>query len=538
MRKFKSILSVILLVSAVSSMSALEIDLGDVIGEIDPKSTSTTKKEKTYSGTNALAPVKEAELDEDDDYKSILYIKSNVSNAEVYLNGVYKGTTSLTLKDLRPGKYRLELRKEFYDCDEYTITVRDGYALTYEVYMKEIQGTINFKNIPSEAMVYLDGSRNYHSSVDIIAGDHTVKIRRFGYEDYEKKFFLNPYSTVNISPEFKECAFEIRDFQVNREEINPEYSGAVGKAKVYFYVTARETATISVFAPDGTMTNTYDFPEFTEWEQGYTWNGCSDDGKMLDNGLYWIELDCAGKIHRLSVSINKDLNYPMMNFTASGFGYGRAPALEPVTMGYCDLAVSASPLFVNDRLNSTGVDASFAGSIGKHFSMGGYFNSHLRAADFAFAAGGNIRYSDFYEVAPGMKFNFALFGRYGYGENLSSYECDTGAGLGAGVLAGCSTKTASLTGGLQFIASPETGIFAENYNVIQGSVAAAAKITKKIVVYGYGMCNTKYAGAAGAGLNVMPFGSVVVLNAGLDTGFHLSDKDVNAALKIGLSFVF
>ena len=58
---------------------------------------------------------------EDDEVDSVIHIKSNVSNAEVYLNGVYKGKTSVTLKNLRPGKYRLELRKRFYECDDFTI---------------------------------------------------------------------------------------------------------------------------------------------------------------------------------------------------------------------------------------------------------------------------------------------------------------------------------------------------------------------------------------------------------------------------------
>lgn len=537
MRKFNIFLSALLLLSSVN-LNALSIDLGDVIGEIEVKKNAPVKKEKTYSGTNALAPVKEAELAEDSDHTSVIHIKSNVSNAEVYLNGVRKGTTSLTLKDLRPGKYRLELRKDFYECDEYTITIREGYELTFEIYMKEIQGTIKFKSIPSDAKVYLDGNRTSASSIDIIAGDHKVKIRRFGYEDFEKSFFLEPYHTVTLTPTFKVCPFELRDFKSSREEINPEYSGAVGKAKISFFVTAKETATLSVYAPDGTMTNSYEFKEFSDWEQSYTWNGCSDDGKMLESGLYWIELDCAGKIYRVSVSINKNLNYPMTNNTVAGFGYGKAPALESVTMGYGALSVSASPLFPNNKYDSTRLDVSFAGSIGKHFSLGGYLNSYLTSEEYPFVAGGNLRYADSYETANNMKVNFGLLLRYGYGENVSEKGCDTGAGLGAGVLFGCSTNALSFTGGIQYIASPETGIFIENENLVQASVAVAAKLSKKMVFYGYGMYNIKSFASAGCGINVMPFGSVVVLNGGLDANVNLNSSQLDAAGKIGITFVF
>lgn len=537
MRKFKLVLSALLLVSSFN-LGALEIDLGDVIGEIESKPHPAARKERPYSGTNFLAPVKESELSEDDEVDSIVHIKSNVSNADVYLNGVYKGKTSVTLKNLRPGKYRLELRKRFYECDEFTIVVREGFSLTYEIYMKEIQGTIRFQNIPSDAKVYLDGSRTISSSVDIIAGDHSVKIKRFGYEDIEKSFFLEPYHTVTINPEFKECPFELRDYKTSREEINPEYSGSVGKTKISFYVTARETATLSVFAPDGTMTNTYEFPEFRDWEQSYTWNGCSDDGTILEDGLYWIELDCAGKIYRVSVIINTNLNYPMMNNTSSGFGYGKAPALEPASMSYGLLGVAANPLFLDNRYEATRIDAFLAGSIGKHFSMGGHFNSYLASGDYPFVVGCDFRYADSFDVASNMKFNFGMLFRYGYGENVPETACDTGAGLGGGILVGCSTDLFSATAGLQYIASPETGIFLEEYNRFQASVALAAKLTKKLVFFGYGMINTNAALAAGCGVNVMPFGGSVVLNAGLDTNTILKNSQFDAAGKIGITFVF
>lgn len=537
MRKFKLILSALLLVLSFN-LGALEIDLGDVIGEIETKPSPSERKERPYSGTNFLAPVNEEELAEDDEVDSVIHIKSNVSNAEVYLNGVYKGKTSVTLKNLRPGKYRLELRKRFYECDEFTVNVREGFSLTYEIYMKEIQGTIRFQNIPSDAKVYLDESRTISSSVDIIAGYHNVKIKRFGFEEIEKTFFLEPYHTVSINPEFKECPFELRDFKSSREEINPEYSGAVGKSKITFYVTAKETATLSVFAPDGTMTNTYVFPEFMDWEQSYSWNGCSDDGTMLGDGLYWIELDCAGKIYRVSVTINTNLNYPMMNNTSSGFGYGKAPALEPVSMSYGLLGVAANPLFLDNRYETTRIDAFLSGAIGKHFSMGGHFNSYLVSGDFPFVFGCDFRYADSFVVTSDMNFNFGVLLRYGYAENVPETACDTGAGLGGGVLVGCSTNSFSATAGFQYIASPETGIFMEEYNRFQASVALAAKLTKKLVFFGYGMINTNAALAAGCGVNVMPFGGAVVLNAGFDTNTLLNSSQFDAAGKFGITFVF
>ncbi len=45
---------------------------------------------------------------------SELYFRANVSEARIYLNGEYQGTTNLLLKGLIPAEYYLKVEKEGY----------------------------------------------------------------------------------------------------------------------------------------------------------------------------------------------------------------------------------------------------------------------------------------------------------------------------------------------------------------------------------------------------------------------------------------
>lgn len=527
-----------LCVSLVSNVSAaVLIDIDDIIDVVDIVTS--------FVGTNALAPSSKKELD--DSRESRLIINSNVRNADIYLNGVYKGKTNLILKNLRPGKYKLELKKDFYECDTYTITVKTGYELTYDVQMKELQGTFNFSEIPSDAKIYIDNSRFWSKVVNIIAGYHDIKITRFGFETFGERFYLEPYKNIVVRPKFKEVPFELSNFASSREYINPDVKGTVGKTKITFNVTNKGSADLLVFGPDGTMTNNYKFETFDTWEQSYVWKGYSDSGEKLGEGLYWFELNCDGKKYETSCAIDYSITYPVMNNTPAGFGYGKTPAFEKSGLKFGNVSVAGMPVFENGIYSGTFINTELAGSFGDHFAAGLSLKTGIDFTDddvygssiFPFMISGNLRLTNQFKLDE----NIAAVGgiiRYGFADDMSkALAADYGAGLGFGFLLGLNTKNTSTTASLQYVLGSETGIISEGKNQILAGLALAVKPIFNLSFYADGQyCINRNYLDFGAGTNWLIFGSGLMLNAGFRTVYEMNKGFSELSANAGITLVF
>lgn len=530
-RLFTGLLLAVFLSTSASATTV--IDLDGIINFIEAVDTIIN-----FPGTNSLSPSSKKKLDKEKETKIV--INSNVSNADVYLNGVYKGKSSLTLKNLREGKYKLELRKDFYQCDVYTISVKAGYELTYDVYMKEIQGTLNFKGIPSDAVVYVDSSRIWTTLLDIIAGYHDVKVTRFGYETYKERIYLEPYRTYIIQPAFREIPFAISDFKASRETINPKIKGAMGKSEISFEVTNKGNGRLSVFAPDGRLTNSYDFPEFKTWNQSYVWNGCDDKGNVLEDGTYWFELESEGENFETCVTINTGLTYPVMNTTPSGLGYGSAPAVEPFSLGFGLLNFYGVPVFHDGKYVTTAMDAGLAGAFNEYLSMGIAFRTYAAESEkMPYVLSGNIRIGN-QAALNDVTLSFAGLIKYGYASGaLEVPGTDYGAGFGAGLLLGLASEKTSVTASMQYVMGSETGNIKEGNNLVLAGLAFAFKPALTVSLYGDLLYSVnKGLVTFGGGLNWLPFGYGVMLNAGAEGVYDFGQTVSDYRIKAGLTLLF
>lgn len=501
--------------------------------------TKTTGTGSYYYGTVALEPSKTKELDDSD--LAVAIIESNVSNAEVYLNGSFMGRTTCRIDDVRPGRYILELKKTNYEASKVTIEIKSGYELTYNVKMTEICGEIEFKDIPSDAMVYVDGYRVYSSVTEISAKSHTVKVRRFGYQDYSQEVTVPAYKRVSVTPSFKEAPFSLTDFSVNRKSVNPDYSSGLGKVKISFNVTNKGTARLAIYGPDGALTNLHDFPQFSTWEQSYTWNGKSDEGSVLEDGSYEVELSCNGEVYKETIKINRKLIFPLMNQSATGLGYGRLPSLEPLGLKFCNISLLFVPLFAQDKLSSTRIDFAVNGAFNEHIMAGLNTSSYIATGDKTthFIVNGNVQYVDSFELTGSTKFLVGGQLRYGYALNpVERKGIDYGAGLGGVVMAGLSSDTYSVTAVGQVIMGSVTGKLSEKETMISGGLTAVGKPFRVTNFYAFGSYNNYNVASAGAGVNAMPFGSLVVFSLGLNADAFLTDNTFAFGARIGLAFVF
>jgi len=142
-----------------------------------------------------------------------LNINSNPQGAEVYLNGVYKGITPITIYELTPGKYQLQLRKSGYKDLITFVDVISGTVSNYNFSLTPLLGSINVFSTPSNADVYINDvykGKTPLSLSDLNPGYYTVRIVLTGYQEYRESFYLNPGDVkrvnVNLVPALGEVS--------------------------------------------------------------------------------------------------------------------------------------------------------------------------------------------------------------------------------------------------------------------------------------------------------------------------------------------
>lgn len=86
-----------------------------------------------------------------------LIIKSNVNGAQVYLDGRYYGVTPLTLQNIMPGNYEIQLFMEGYEMFPQRIRVFNRHETSYFVQMEKRTGFLQVMGIDGEFFVYSDG---------------------------------------------------------------------------------------------------------------------------------------------------------------------------------------------------------------------------------------------------------------------------------------------------------------------------------------------------------------------------------------------
>jgi hypothetical protein len=129
------------------------------------------------------------------DTMGVLYILSTPSNADVTLDGIYKGRTPLTLSNLAATTHILQLDHDgFYDWKS-TVEVPAGGTRTVSGTLNPLPGSnsgwIYVSSSPGGAAVTLDGipmgQTPYSGSLkldSIHTGDHTVALSLSGYQPF------------------------------------------------------------------------------------------------------------------------------------------------------------------------------------------------------------------------------------------------------------------------------------------------------------------------------------------------------------------
>ena len=506
-----------------------------------------------YSSANDYGSLRSPNLTKRrEDDKLGLIIRANVE-AEVYINGQYSGKTPFTSLDFGPGYYNLELRKSGYDTIKCRINLRNRYTSIYEFELEEIKGFINVKNAPSGSSVYIDGS-SYHSfPVEVKPGNHTVEVRKFGYEDFIEYVSVANHEIASVYVRLQTAPFKISNFRISKSTINPDYTSGIGKSTFSFSVTNDGSAVINIYDRYGNEVWAQHFSSFSTWEQSVTWNGSTDYGEKLPDGQYSVCLTSDEFEDSYTIKIDRSIIYPLSSFTPSGSGLGSLPCAFGDGVNYTKIFVDFGGIMKGD--GSHFESQSFPVTVGmiidfaKSFELTGSFGTFIRGEDEGNPIAASVSFKKNFSLIlnPNMKFNVSGLLNYKFcsAESFAVVGLNEGGGLALGLAAGFETKALYLgvTGEYSFASTRvKTAKYSgeEDADVLKYGLAASLLPWRNLKAGAWLACYNNKVLEAGGQLIAMPGSGAFCcdVKASLETDLSAADKNVGINAMFGLSYLF
>ncbi len=482
-------------------------------------------------------------------------IQANVE-AEIYINGKYLGKTPLATLELGPSYYSLELRKDGYDTIKCKIYPKKRYTYIYDFKLEKSFGYINVKNAPSGSMIYIDSNRVSSLPAEVSPGKHTVKVRKFGYEDFIEYVFVENHKTSTVHTRLEVAPFKLTNFRLSRTTMNPDYTSGIGRVTFSFSVTNDGSAVITISDRYDNEVWDYRFGSFSTWEQSVSWNGTGSYGETLPDGVYTVNLVSEGFEQSYKITIDRSIVYPLSTFTPSGSGIGSLPCAFGDGVNYTKIFMDFGAIFNGDGDHfesqsfpvSVGLIIDFAksfeitGSVGTFITGKGEDNPISASVsfkkNFSIALDSNLKLN----LAPLINYNFSSSYNFGLlGTNV-------GNGLGVGLAAGLETKVlyVGVTGEYSFGAtkiksknqSAEGFVPAED--ILKYGITASYLPWRNLKTGGWLACYNNHVLEAGGQIIAMPGSGAFCCDVRASVLYDLSAPNKNLSLNamFGLSYLF
>lgn len=216
-----------------------------------------------------------------------LVVQTDVSNASIYINNLYRGIAPLTLSNLKPDTYLVTIKKQGYK--ERSISLNLSANTKTTVYMNLIPATGYLSIISEQTVELIANGKTYHGNfIELPEGEYTCRARSFGFEDeyFDTKIIYNKttYQTVTFTP----AEFRAEDFFSSNIVFNPRNAGLYGYSIISFNVTTYGYAHVAIQDESGNLLFSFSAPNFTTWEQTIKWNGRDENNKPVPDGMYTI----------------------------------------------------------------------------------------------------------------------------------------------------------------------------------------------------------------------------------------------------------
>lgn len=145
--------------------------------------------------------LKEIKKSEPAQFVGTLVINSQPSEASVWINDRFIGTTPRENEELKAGRYRLLLRKRGYTEYRESFQVETGKVTRITANLEAV-GNLSITSDPLGADILLNGvsvGSTPLTNKELKPGNYRVVLRKYGYEDYATTVDISPARSDNIS---------------------------------------------------------------------------------------------------------------------------------------------------------------------------------------------------------------------------------------------------------------------------------------------------------------------------------------------------
>lgn len=260
-----------------------------------------------------------------------LEVRVNVTGANVYLDGGSVGTNSgsgpVTVDNVAAGLHRLTVMKDGYYAEAMTVRIIAGETTKVSVSLDAITGTIEISGMPAgTAFAVSIGDKEYDSKrIEIAEGEWVVSIRVFGYKEQTERVRVRRKENTAVAFKGEPAPFAASALSVSRRSFSPDNPELLGRAEIAFSVTAPGSGQVEIRDGSGATVRTIELAPFATWKQRAVWDGTTDSGAALPDGVYPFSVSVASADGQTALSlvsnatIDRSIEYPLAG-TDAGVG--------------------------------------------------------------------------------------------------------------------------------------------------------------------------------------------------------------------------
>ena len=238
-----------------------------------------------------------------------LRVISDPDGATVYLDGRRQGTTPLTVDDVRPGDYLLRVEKSGYYESRQWIRIPNTSSVVIRIELQLITGFLDVTVEPPDATLTVGDERIRDGFIELPAGTHRVHARAFGYEAQTETVRISARSVTRLSMTLERSPFRVSALEAWRPAFSPLSPGTVGTTRISYRVSAPGAGVLIIRDEDGEVVRRVPQGPYTDWSQSYRWDGTDDGGRVVEDGIYTVEITGVGddgRVESRSTSVTVD----------------------------------------------------------------------------------------------------------------------------------------------------------------------------------------------------------------------------------------
>jgi len=310
--------------------------------------------------------------------KKGIEVDTDPDSAEVWMDGIFRGLSPYIITDATQGWHQIVVKKGGYYDSSAWVQLTSDYML-YQTNLVQIIGFLNVEITPADASITLDGLTISSGLVQVPVGTYSLRVRRFGYDDYEATVQISESAVTTSVVTLPAAEFAVTNFSVPKKGINPDNPGLLGTLDGYYSVTAPGSGLLTVADATGTTVYSHDLPDFTSWDNSFSWDVVDDAGTKLADGQYTVSMVARGMTGGASVTrsvgitVDRTLKIAARSLWSGSSGLLYAPVPEVLPPGdfqievmgagiaLADFSVFQAPVMLGTRIGMDGkleLDAS------------------------------------------------------------------------------------------------------------------------------------------------------------------------------------